>query len=393
MSKTKKTKSTPPARRRTEPPPEVKESPLTAELVRRDQRICELNAGIDANRYQIALELSQIEAKGLFALWAFTSVTDYARKRHGLSSSQTSELLRVARACEKLPPFKKAMQEGEVHYSSLRALSKLVDSTVINLDNAQEWIDKTKGKTVTEVQAMAGQHDRVHRRVLELSDRELIQFDAALDLVRAQVGTKITNGQAIALVCQWAVEGGDTGGAKRRVLLNTCESCGKSTRATSAGPIEIPAQEVLDAVDAGAEVVHAEGPGKVQRTIPADTRRKLQARGQGRCIVPGCLARKTEDHHAEGREEGHDPDKMSGMCRAHHIQEHNGHLIRQGTWPDVKFYLRDGTYIGKAGDLHRADLPQRLELARARSIGSASRAVTEATPAAALAEPAPARSG
>lgn len=75
--------------------------------------------------------------------------------------------------------------------------------------------------------------------------------------------------------------------------------------------------------------------------------------------MPGCRGRVLEAHHEDGWAHGHDPARCLPLCRAHHKQRHQGWLrleIVDGEW---RFYLEDGTCLGKAGAEHKAtDRPQ-----------------------------------
>jgi hypothetical protein len=55
-----------------------------------------------------------------------------------------------------------------------------------------------------------------------------------------------------------------------------------------------------------------------------------------------------QTHHEDGRDNGHDPDRMLTLCWFHHRKRHEGLLRIEGTAPDFRFVLLDGTVLGEA---------------------------------------------
>jgi Holliday junction resolvasome RuvABC DNA-binding subunit/5-methylcytosine-specific restriction endonuclease McrA len=85
--------------------------------------------------------------------------------------------------------------------------------------------------------------------------------------------------------------------------------------------------------------------GKITSDIPARTRRRVWARDQGRCRVPGCRATRHIDiHHLIPRALGgtHDEWSLCLLCSGHHQQHHQGLLSITGRAPDQQVFIRDG---------------------------------------------------
>ena len=81
---------------------------------------------------------------------------------------------------------------------------------------------------------------------------------------------------------------------------------------------------------------------------------RIKRRHGGRCAVPGCRNRIIEAHHEDGWRRGHGPERCLPLCPAHHKQRHQGWLtlaLADGRWT---FFRKDGTWLGKAGDDHKA---------------------------------------
>jgi 5-methylcytosine-specific restriction endonuclease McrA len=84
---------------------------------------------------------------------------------------------------------------------------------------------------------------------------------------------------------------------------------------------------------------------KTTSTIPARTRKRVWARDQGRCRVPGCRATRHIDiHHLIPRALGgtHDEWNMVLLCAGHHTLHHAGILSIMGRAPDELVFIRDG---------------------------------------------------
>lgn len=70
--------------------------------------------------------------------------------------------------------------------------------------------------------------------------------------------------------------------------------------------------------------------------------------------MPGCRSRVLEAHHEDGWVHGHDPARCLPLCHAHHKQRHQGWLRLETVGGEWRFYLEDGTFLGRAGADHKA---------------------------------------
>jgi len=130
------------------------------------------------------------------------------------------------------------------------------------------------------------------------------------------------------------------------------------------GPVPVEAETVEWARREGEVVDLSQGPppvappaGELKRAIPRAVRRYVDARDGDRCSFPGCTHRADlEADHFDGWENGHDPQRLGKLCRAHHTERGRGYF-RVETGEDARrFFLRDETYVGAAGDRSRADV-------------------------------------
>ena len=113
--------------------------------------------------------------------------------------------------------------------------------------------------------------------------------------------------------------------------------------------------EDVELVLCDAEVLDiGNGPAKLTRTAPPKIRNFVLGRDKGRCVVPGCRNGVIKFHHEDGWQCGHDPSRCFGLCDSHHRARHKGYLKARGSMPDLRFFLADGTYLGRAGDEQKA---------------------------------------
>jgi hypothetical protein len=91
---------------------------------------------------------------------------------------------------------------------------------------------------------------------------------------------------------------------------------------------------------------------RITSDIPAKTRKRVWARDQGRCRVPGCRATRHIDiHHLIPRAVGgtHDESNTTLLCSGHHQLHHQGILSITGSAPDELVFIRDGKRLVDAG--------------------------------------------
>jgi len=318
-----------------------------AELERLTARIAARRRAIDRHRLEIGVDLFLIERHGLHQLGGYTSLATYAAEKHSFTPPTTSELKSIGQACLEVAGFREALEQERVSFSAARELARLARrdprAAVQLLANSGEL-------TADDVRARLEGRDRTWVRRFELGAECLAALDTALAQVRSLIGTHLSSGQALGELCRLFL-GGQRGKARIQTMYRRCPVCETTTCETSAGRIEIdPA--AADAALCTGEVLHHET-GQVTRRIPTRTRRKIEARHDGRCAVPGCRSRVIEAHHEDGWEQGHDPERCLPLCRAHHKQRHLGWLRIELVDGVGHFYLQSGTYLGQAGADHK----------------------------------------
>jgi hypothetical protein len=296
-----------------------------------------------------AFDLAECKRLELFRHLGYSSITAYAHAVNGFGSSKTSDLIRIAEAAERLPKTKKAFLAGKLEWCAAREIVKKATP-----ENEAEWLEKSDGLTVQELKAEVEEKDPVYRRLLELSSEELAWVEAVADGIRRE-GGPFALGKAIAEACRRILEGdmGSLGGPGYRIVIYRCGDCGEAIRETSEGPVSLSPEDV-ELAYCDAELLDVRnGPQRISRTVPPKIKNYVMARDKGRCVVPGCRNRAIHFHHEDGRQNGHDPSRCFGLCGSHHRGRHKGYLRTEGSMPDLHFYRRDGTYLGRAGDQQR----------------------------------------
>ena len=319
-----------------------------AEYERLTARITARRRAIDRNRIEIGIDLFLIERHGLHQLGGYTSLATYAAEKHGFTPPTTSELKSIGQACLGVAGFQEAMEQERIGFSAARELARLAGRDRVA---AVQLLAKHEELTVNDVLAQAGGREPTWVRRFELEAEDLAAWDAAVAVVRSRHGTHLSPGQALGELCRQFL-GGQRGESRIRTVYRRCPACETTSCETSAGRIPIEPAAADAALCAG-EVLHHET-GAVTRRIPARTRRKIEARHDGRCAVPGCRSRVIETHHEDGWEQGHDPERCLPLCRAHHKQRHRGWLRIELVDGEGHFYSKNGTYLGQAGADHKA---------------------------------------
>jgi HNH endonuclease len=294
----------------------------------------------------------------------YSTFLSYLEHVFGYGPRLASERIRVAEALTRLPAMFEALAEGELHWSAVRELTRVVVPATEG-----EWLAKARGKTVRDVEDMVSgrrQGDKPsdppepgakrHYLRLELSGDSLAAFREARRHLELEVGHSLTDDEAIRMLAHHAMSGPrDSGRAAYQIAITVCEQCGRGTRDGAGRVLDIEPHEVeaawCDAQNIG-RITHVDGaPAKAKQTIPPRIRRLVERRDHGRCRVDGCRSAKhLEAHHIVPRSEGgtHDPSLIALLCDAHHTQVHRGVLTVTGNANErLEFRRADGTHVGE----------------------------------------------
>jgi HNH endonuclease len=322
----------------------------------------------------------------------YSTYLSYLEHVFGYGPRLASERIRVAEALTGLPAMFEALARGDLHWSVVRELTRVVVPATEG-----EWLAKARGKTVRDVEDMVSGRKKGDRPTdppepgakrhfvrLELSGDSVAALREARRHLELEVGHSLTDDEAVRMMAHHAMSamGGsrDAGRAAYQIAITVCEECGRGTRDGAGRVFEIEPHHVeaawCDAQNIG-RVTHVDGkPAKASQTIPPRIRRLVERRDHGRCRVDGCRSAKhLEVHHIVPRSEGgtHDPSLLALLCDAHHTQVHRGVLSVTGDANGrLEFRRFDGTRVGERPA--RGTKDGRRTAASDASVGPASRA-------------------
>jgi len=350
----------------------------------------------------------------------FASFGEYIERSFGYKPRSTQEKLRVAEALEELPVLTQALDQGTIHWSAVRELTRVAVP-----ENEREWLAVATGKTVRQLEELvAGKglgddpsspsraSERRHVLRFEVAPETFALFREALTALRRSTGGALDDDAALLALARLALGGPrDEGRASYQIAVTVCAECGRGQLPAS-GELVPVGPEILElaycdgqqlgcvaprAANDGAPAnaptpsngahvgvkvhvendsvsIHADAgvpipsPGapvlaRAKQTIAPALRRAVVARDHRRCRVPGCRNSVFLDvHHIDLRSEGgpNDAENLIMVCGAHHRAAHCGELLVDGPATAVRFRHADGSPYGRVVE------PQALE-ARAKT--------------------------
>jgi hypothetical protein len=165
----------------------------------------------------------------------FGSFAEYIDRTLGYKPRSTQEKLRVAEALEQLPLIAGALEQGSLHWSCARELTRVAIP-----ETEEEWLDAGRGKTVHQLEALVtgkGPGDKPsspsrvseRRHVLrfEVAPETLALFREAMRALRRSSGQPLDDDSALLLMARQVLVGPrDEGRASYQVALTVCPECG-----------------------------------------------------------------------------------------------------------------------------------------------------------------------
>ena len=112
-----------------------------------DRAIVELSARINAATYELLVLIRQFDERAGWLKWGLTNCVDWLHWRCDLSLSAAREKVRVAHALKTLPAISTAFANGELSYSKVRALTRVVGS-----DNEEDLLTFARKTTAARVE-------------------------------------------------------------------------------------------------------------------------------------------------------------------------------------------------------------------------------------------------
>jgi hypothetical protein len=334
--------------------------PTWDEIDRRLRGIAARRAGLDLEEARWLLVARREE---LHRHLGYARLEEYMERVLGYGPHAAAERLRVADALVELPETRAAIEAGELHYSAVRELTR-----VMIPETESAWLDAARGRSLREIEPMVagrkksdlpgGPADpKLLRHVVrfEVSGETLALLRDARMALADTTGEQIDDNLLLATLCRAVLEGGEAAEptrARAQIALTLCEGCGRGWQDGGGTPIEVDAAAIeraqCDAQHIGR--LDADVPARATQDIPPSVARLVWRRDHGRCVVPGCRSARFLDlHHIVFRCHGgdHTADNLCLICDAHHKAVHDGDLIIRGrASSDLVFAHSDGRPYG-----------------------------------------------
>src|ERR1043166_667024 len=319
-------------------------------------------AGLDAEELHW---LREAEALQIWRPLGMVSGRDYPERVFGYTPRVAEERLRVARALGDLPRLGEELASGQLPFSAVRELTR-----VVTPDTEADWIAAAAGKTVRQIEDLVSGHRlgdrpddapdpeaRTHVVRFELAASTFAQLRQARQVLDDEHGRRLSDDELIAALSDTVLDDTPatepTGRAKFQIAVTVCERCkqGWQEGAGKTIPIDTAAVERArcDAQHIGS--LDGDGPERAHQDVPPSTVRFIWRRDGGRCRVPGCRsARALEIHHLVHRADGggHEASNLALLCSSCHLAHHRGALVISGT-ADQLVVHRPGV-AAQAGD-------------------------------------------
>ncbi|MEO8840745.1 MAG: HNH endonuclease [Kofleriaceae bacterium] len=314
------------------------------EIDRELRSIAKRQRALDAEE---AALLCVVARQQIWRQFGCATMLEYLELIFGYGPKVGHERVRVALALDTLPELREALANGDVSYSALRELTR-----VVTPNTQQAWLAAVRGKSVRQIEDLVRTHrkgdlptdpgdpDLKPRRLMfEVSTATDALLREARRALADERGRFIEDDEFLAAMAAALLEGGtsdtDPGRAKHQVRVTTCDLCSQTYFEGGGRKIAV------DDADAARAECDAQRIGTDQRAtqdIAPKTRRDVLHRDGGKCTVPRCRsARFIEVHHIVPCSEGgsHDALNLTSLCDGHHKNLHDGKLVLSGTAPNI----------------------------------------------------------
>jgi hypothetical protein len=362
-----------------------------------DKAIVGLSARINAATYELLVLIRQFDERAGWLRWGLANCTEWLQWRCGLNVNTAREKLHVAHAIKTLPAIAAAFSDGELSYSKVRAMTR-----VVGPHNEQEFVTFALQTTTARVEERCrelryGQADsidlanrvfanrslRVHRDVekgaitftIELPTEIGEVLEKALDKARvdSQTGAEFVDDLGPARRESWSARQADAlVEIAKAYLSDRVESSASSSEnflvtvhvdqsalSNGDGRSSLPIESVKRLCCDGKAVVLVEDNhgeplsiGRKTRTVPKAMKRALKARDKG-CAFPGCHHERFVDaHHIRHWSAGGETslDNLMLLCGRHHRLVHEGGFAIERDFQNRWFIKRpDGRAVPDRG--------------------------------------------
>jgi len=359
-----------------------------AEWQRVDRRLREYARHRSALEAAEAFDLVRAEQMKIYALAGFVTLYEYMERVLGYGAHAARERMRVARALVALPETTAALARGDLSYSAVRELTR-----VVTANTEEDWLDRVRGMVTNQIENLVAKHrpgDRpddpvdpdLRPRVVrvELPPEVYALWRQARLVIASERGGEITDADFVETLCRAAIAPGT--GAERpahQIAYKQCPDCRRVTQNGAGREIDVAA-EVFERASCDATLLgslDAAAPERATSTVTPRIREQVFARDRHRCTVPGCRsARNLDVHHLIEQAIGgkHELWNLTLLCSGHHAALHAGLLTMTGQAPyqiEFRWVYGDPIPVGLDPEARRALILEQLEEILARPHGPA----------------------
>ena len=336
-------------------------------------------AGIDPLEAAFAAGVRRFDRSGEYKAEGALSVTEWLRSRCKLSGGAAAERVEVARQLDRLPKTEEAFASGALGYQHAVVIARAAEhvgaaavrkeeASLLQAAQAMDpgrftGVAKNFEHRVDAAGALAEANHAYQRRYLHIAEPVdgLVRLDGELD---AEGGATLRSalqpfmkpikddarsyGQwsadALLELCrQGSVSKRDGAGPRPQPIIRTSVDTLAATKGAPAGELDgggtVPA-ETVQRYACDSAIIRITGQGELDhelnhasRTVPASTRRALEARDR-HCVFPGCTRPLIwcDGHHLVWWTRGGPTalPNLALLCRPHHrmVHEEGWRLVR-----------------------------------------------------------------
>ena len=342
--------------------------------------------GIEVSEAALCLGLSRLFRDNLHRGRSRTRFEDWAHDRFQIPKKLLSIFKWIGGMLSRLPKTLEAMQKGEIRYTKVREFVNLATP-----ENEAEWLHFALTKTSRQLEARVRRQEAAAgiattKVVSRLTPVERQAVRRAREVLQQKKGKKIPPRHLLAEMATAIADGellgaGEEGKKPRKppvyVSIQPCPICLNTYIAVPEGLLEVPMQEWIQAVKAGAEVVDQTGhffcdcTGEKHRKdecpnwklpqvefsgsryIPAWVEKIVRARDGMVCRMPGCASDgPLHNSHLKPFSEGTPaiPETIREHCGGCNGLVESGKIQIVGYAPYERYYDDKGNFLGFAYD-------------------------------------------
>ena len=331
------------------------------EIDRALRRIARVRGGLDAEE---ARWLRRAEQAKIWPKLGYVHGLEYLEDVFGYAPRTAQERVRVAVDLGSLPELEAALEDGTVSWSVARELTR-----VATAESEARWLAAAAGKNLRQVERLVAGHDKgsdpddapdpeleMQTVSVRLRPSTVALWRQVRALLDDERGEHLDDDAAYEAMCRRVLESGDAGsaapasGPARTIHLTTCRACKRTTQTGSGATFDLSPSE-RELAECDAVICDDDNGERATHAIPPVTRRKVMARDEGRCRVPGCRAARNLDvHHIVQRAHGggNETSNLAVLCSGHHRLLHDGLIRITGDANRELAFTRDGKLLADA---------------------------------------------